>query len=63
MRSFTTETDWGSGLNFPWYLDAGYTIDEDFEDAMNDDNNFKDIGATGARYVTIDGVNKLISLD
>ncbi|MBT8259619.1 MAG: SusE domain-containing protein [Bacteroidia bacterium] len=63
FRWFTVETDWASGRNFPWYEDAGYTIDEDFENAGDGDSNFKYIGATGARFVTIDDVNKVISLD
>lgn len=62
FRFFTVATDWGSGRNFPYYVDAGYTIDANFEDAMDGDNNFKFIGTDGTYFLTIDEVNKVISL-
>ena len=63
FRFFTTATDWGSGQNFPFFADAGYTIDANFEDAGDGDNNFKFIGTTGQYYTTIDTVNKTIVLE
>ncbi|NND26863.1 MAG: hypothetical protein HKO00_12645, partial [Flavobacteriaceae bacterium] len=63
FRWFTVETDWGSGRNYPWYVDAGYTIDANFEDAGDGDNNFKFIGTSGVYWVTIDDVNKVISIE
>ena len=63
FRFFTTATDWGSGQNFPFYVDAGYTIDANFEDAGDGDNNFKFIGTTGQHFTTIDTVNKTITLE
>ena len=63
FRFFTVETDWGSGQNYPWYVDQGYTIDSNFVDAMDGDNNFAFIGTSGFYYLTIDTVNKTITLD
>ncbi|MBT8271823.1 MAG: hypothetical protein HKO90_06670 [Flavobacteriaceae bacterium] len=63
FRWFTANTEWPSGRNYPYYEDAGYTIDEDLINNMDDDDNFKYIGETGARFVTIDDLNKVISLD
>lgn len=63
FRFFTVEGDWGSGQNYPWFIDAGYTIDANFEDAMDGDNNFAFIGTTGYYYLEIDTVNKTIVLD
>lgn len=63
FRFFTVATDWGSGQNYPFFADAGYDIDANFEDAMDGDNNFAFIGTTGYYYLTIDTVNKTITLD
>ena len=63
FRFFTVNTDWGSGRNYPWYVDAGYTIDANFEDAMDGDNNFRFIGTSGVYFLTIDDNNKVISLE
>ena len=63
FRFFTVATDWGSGRNYPFYADAGYTIDANFEDAMDGDNNFKFIGTSGQYLLTIDEVNKTITLE
>jgi len=63
FRFFTVEGDWNSGLNYPYYIGEGYTIDANFEDAMDDDNNFAFVGTTGMYFLTIDTVNKTITLD
>ena len=63
FRWFTADNNWDSGRNYPWYVDAGYTIDEDLTNAEDNDSNFKYIGVSGARFVTIDDLNKVISLD
>lgn len=62
FRMFTSEGDWASGLNYPHYIGEGYTIDAQFEDAMDDDNNFAFIGTTGYYNLEIDTVNKTITL-
>lgn len=63
FRFFTAATDWSSGLNYPYFIDEGYTIDELFEDALDGDNNFKFLGESGQFYTTIDTVNKTITLE
>jgi len=63
FRFFTVEGDWNSGLNFPYYLGEGYTIDANFEDAMDGDNNFSFIGTPGTYTLTLDTVNKTITLN
>jgi hypothetical protein len=62
FRFFTTATDWASGQNYPFFVDAGYTIDPIFEDALDGDNNFKFLGTTGQYYTMIDTINKTITL-
>ncbi len=62
FRFFTVEGDWNSGQNYPYYDGEGYTIDADFEDAMDGDNNFAYIGMDGVRFLEIDTVNKTITL-
>ena len=63
FRFFTVATDWDSGRNYPWYADAGYTIDANFENAMDGDSNFRFTGESGQYLLTIDEVNKTITLD
>ncbi|MDT0558935.1 SusE domain-containing protein [Ichthyenterobacterium sp. W332] len=63
FRFFTTETDWGSGINYPGFSDDGWTIDSMFEDAMDGDNNFLFTGPSGKYFLTIDALNKTITLD
>lgn len=62
FRFFTINADWGSGLNYPYYEGEGYTIDTNLENAADDDQNFKFIGATAQYRVTVDGTNKIIAL-
>ncbi|PNQ75142.1 hypothetical protein C1T31_03125 [Hanstruepera neustonica] len=62
FRFFTAEGDWGSGRNFPYYSDQGYTIDPNFTNAMDGDSNFAFIGTTGQYFLTVDTVNQTITL-
>ncbi len=62
FRFFTTNNDWGSGINYPGFIDDGYTIDPMFEDAMDGDNNFLFTGPSGKYFLTIDAVAKTITL-
>ncbi|SHG98754.1 SusE domain-containing protein [Winogradskyella jejuensis] len=63
FRFFTTDNDWGSGINYPGFIDQGYTIDPMFEDAMDGDNNFLFTGPSGKYFLTIDANNLTITLD
>lgn len=64
FRFFTdTATQWGStNFNYPFYEDAGYTIDANFENAGDGDSNFKFVGTPGVYFLQIDDVNKTITL-
>lgn len=62
FRFFTVNTDWSSGRNYPFYEDAGYTIDSDFENANDGDLNFAFVGTTGFYYLEIDTNTKTITL-
>ncbi|MRX62777.1 SusE domain-containing protein [Maribacter luteus] len=62
FRFFLTKEDWDSGQNFPFYIGEGYTIDSNFEDALDGDNNFRFIGTPGTYYLSVDTVNKIILL-
>jgi ribosomal protein L31 len=62
FRFFLTEGDWDSGQNHPYYVGEGYTIDSDLVDAMDGDNNFSFIGTPGKYLMTVDTVNKTITL-
>ncbi len=61
FRFFTVNGDWGSGLNYPYFIADGYTIDANFEDALDGDNNFRFIGTPGVYSITVDGTNKTIT--
>lgn len=63
FRFFNTEGDWGSGTNYPYYLNEGYTIDADFEDALDGDNNFRFAGTPGNYLITLDTNSKTITLE
>jgi hypothetical protein len=63
FRFFTENNEWASGRNYPYYVDAGYTIDPDLVDAGDGDNNFAFIGTTGTYTLTIDTNNQTITLD
>ncbi|MEZ4855603.1 MAG: SusE domain-containing protein [Gelidibacter sp.] len=62
FRFFTEATNWGSGRNYPYYEDLGYTIDANFANAMDGDSNFAFVGTTGQFFLTVDTVNKTITL-
>lgn len=63
FRMFTgAPDDWNSSLNYPYYEDEGYTIDERFEGQAEPDYNFRFIGTPGEYTLTIDNKQKIISL-
>ena len=63
FRFFTTPTDWGSGLNYPYFENLGYTIDPLLEKNDDDDSNFKFIGESGVYNITLDMNLKTITLE
>ena len=60
FRFFTVEGEWASGLNYPYYIGEGYTIDANFEDALDGDNNFQFIGTPGTYTMTLNNNDKTI---
>lgn len=64
FRFFTdTATQWDStNFNYPYYEDAGYTIDANLENADDGDINFKFVGTPGVYFLQIDDINKTITL-
>lgn len=62
FRFFTEEGNWDSGLNFPYYIEEGYTIDPNFENAEDGDLNFRFVGQPGTYTLTVDDEAKTISL-
>ncbi|GAB3336021.1 hypothetical protein GCM10027429_18870 [Marivirga atlantica] len=63
FRFFENEGDWDSGLNYQYFVDQGYTIDENFElNADDADNNFRFVGTPGIYELIIDEGNKTITL-
>ncbi|MEM5563800.1 SusE domain-containing protein [Psychroserpens sp. AS72] len=62
FRFFTVNNDWGTGINYPTYEGNGYTIDSNFSNAMDGDSNFSFIGTPGTYFLTVDDINKTITL-
>ncbi|WP_075344272.1 SusE domain-containing protein [Tenacibaculum agarivorans] len=62
FRFFTVRDDWNSGRNFPYYQTEGYTVDTNFEDAMDGDNNFRFVGTPGTYTIYMDTIAKTITL-
>jgi len=65
FRFFTDSSlEWTSpSFNFPYYVNEGYTIDPNFEDALDTDNNFTFTGTPGTYILTVDTVNMSITLN
>lgn len=62
FRFFTVNGDWGTGTNYPTYAGNGYAIDAEFNDAMDGDNNFFFNGTPGTYFITVDDINKTITI-
>lgn len=64
FRFFTDKaTEWAStNFNYPYYENEGYTIDANLVNANDGDSNFKFEGTPGTYFLTIDDVNKTITL-
>ena len=60
FRFFTGFDDWGSGLNYPYYVAEGYEIDKNLQDALDGDNNFMFVGASGHYKITVNDIAKTI---
>ncbi|WP_179021891.1 SusE domain-containing protein [Winogradskyella forsetii] len=62
FRFFSVNNDWDTGTNYPTYEGNGYTIDSNFSNAMDGDSNFSFIGTPGTYFLTVDDINKTITL-
>lgn len=62
FRFFTEETVWATGLNYPFFVDEGYDIDDRFSDNEDGDNNFR-TSVSGTFIITINTADKTIILE
>lgn len=62
FRIFSVNSDWDTGMNYPTYEGNGYTIDSNFSNAMDGDLNFSFDGTPGTYFLTVDDINKTITL-
>jgi hypothetical protein len=63
FRFFTADGDWGSGQNYPYFANDGFIIDNNFENANDGDSNFKFVGTPGTYTVTVNYIDKIITLE
>ncbi|AWI25446.1 SusE domain-containing protein [Flavobacterium pallidum] len=62
FRFFTTEGDWDSGRNYPYYTGEGYKISSTLVNAADGDSNFRFIGTPGVYRLKVDENNKTVTL-
>ncbi|PRZ26504.1 SusE domain-containing protein [Flavobacterium granuli] len=62
FRFFTTNGDWGSGRNYPWYIAAGYKISSSLVNANDGDSNFRFTGTPGKYRIKVDQVAKTLTV-
>lgn len=62
FRFFQTFGTWDTNNNYAYYEDQGFTIDDRFEKQDAADNNFLFIGETGTYILTINAIEKTITL-
>lgn len=62
-NNFTSNGNWDSSRNYPFYANAGYTITPELVNANDGDSNFKYTGTTRVRVLKVDGVAKTITLN
>ncbi|REH01192.1 SusE domain-containing protein [Flavobacterium aquicola] len=63
FRFFHIFNTWDKENNFASYEEAGYTIDPNFVNDGSDDANFKFTGTPGAYKLTINAIDKTITLE
>ena len=62
FRFFTTEGDWSTGQNYPYYTGLNYKIVSTLVNAGDGDQNFRNVGPAGKYKLTIDSNNKTINV-
>jgi hypothetical protein len=63
FRFFQTFGTWDTNNNLAYYVDQGFTIDLNLEDDGGSDANFNFIGTAGTYTLTINAVDKTITLN
>ncbi|MEN8857382.1 MAG: SusE domain-containing protein [Flavobacteriaceae bacterium] len=63
FRFFQTFGTWDTNNNFAYYVDQGFTIDSNFEDDGGNDSNFNFIGTPGTYTLTVNAIDKTITLN
>jgi len=63
FRFFQTFGTYDTNNNFQYYIDQGFTIDSNFESDGGPDANFNFIGTVGTYNLTINAVEKTITLN
>lgn len=63
FRFFQNFGTWDLNNNYAYYEEEGYTIDANFEMGPSDDANFNFIGTPGTYELTINAVDKTITLN
>ena len=63
FRFFQTFDTWDTNNNYTFYVDEGFTIDPNLLEQDHDDKNFEYIGSPGTYTMTINAVDKTITLN
>ncbi|MDT0676555.1 SusE domain-containing protein [Autumnicola musiva] len=63
FRFFTESGNWDSSLNYAYFDDLGYTIDDEIVSAEDADGNLSFIGEPGSYTITINSQEKTITLE
>ncbi|TRZ44288.1 SusE domain-containing protein [Robertkochia solimangrovi] len=63
FRFFTINGDWGSDLKYSYFDDEGYTIDSRLASAEDNDGNFTFAGDAGNYTMTINMIEKTLTLE
>jgi hypothetical protein len=58
---FFKQAGWGDSYNYPWF--AGGTVSAMFENANDGDSNFKFIGTPGNYKITVNLIDKIITME
>ncbi|UAM98727.1 hypothetical protein K8354_02565 [Polaribacter litorisediminis] len=63
FRFFDTFNTWDTNNNMTYYEEEGYTIDSNFENDGTGDGNFNFVGTPGTYTLTINAIDKTITLN
>jgi len=63
FRFFQTFDTWDTNNNYTFYANEGFTIDPNLSEQDHDDKNFEFIGSSGTYTITINAIDKTITLN